>query len=205
MNLSVPPRRLFDAIAPLLLVAACERDDAEPLVPPTPPRLAVAELRVVGGQPVNLDAPCVELGEAGTGTVLLTLAEGGPTSLGDWILRGPGACTGIEACGFLRATVGVSALEEEIEVLSTTSTLSLPLAALFAHASGEERSAVNATVTISLLGNDGFAVWDAEGARVALSFDLVLAAPEGCAHTPPPFGSAGGGGGAAGAGPGGGA
>jgi len=191
--------------AAALLAYGCRRQDDEPLPPPVPPELSVAELRPVGGEAAEVDAACVELGADIDGTLVVALANAGTTSVGDWLLRPPGACGSVAACGFLRTVVELDGAEAPVEVLAATAAIPVPLAQILggeggAGGAGVDRATV--TVNVTLLNDDGFPVLTAAGARVETSFTVALSRPGTCTN---PEDDGGGGAGGATVGPVGGA
>ncbi|GEM_PF-1882251 len=200
---------LFTAAAVALLIGGCRRKDDEPLPPPAPPELSVVELRPAGGDAAEIDAPCVEIGADADGTLIVALANAGTTSVGEWLLRPPGTCGSVAACGFLRTVVEADLGEAPVEVLAATAAIPVPLAQIFggeggAGGAGVDRATV--TITVTLLNDDGFPVRTAAGDRVETSFTVALSRPgsctssgEGGAAGAPPDGTGGAAAGASGA------
>ena len=103
--------RLTCAVA---LLDACGGDEPPP-PPPEPPRLTVEALQVVGGGRWSLGQDDgLTLGCEGA-EVLVELGPGeAADEIDDWILRPPGACGGIDRCGFVTVTLDPGFDEETI-------------------------------------------------------------------------------------------
>lgn len=173
---------LFGAVGAALLAGACGREEDDPVPPPVPPELAVAELRPLGGPTAEVGDACVEIGADPDGTLVLALDNARTTAIGDWLLRPPGTCGSVAACGFLRAVAAIEGAAEQVEILSVTSAIPLPLAQLLddetVGAAGG--GGISVDVTVSLLHDDGFPVRTADGERVETAFTVVLARAGSC-------------------------